>query len=136
MEETVFCSSKSFLLLGETIFIEKPLLSIQFSWNQIYGYKCCHHCLEPLETANENAVRLANDPNIVLPYEDCCATRKSFHVKCPNCDAIFCSQSCLEEAFNTYHKVLCHVDPNHPYKGIKHPKDFVRFTFHTKLFFV
>ena len=24
--------------------------------------------------------------------------------------------SCLEEAWNKYHKVLCHVDPNHPLK--------------------
>ena len=101
---------------GETLFREKPLVSAQFSWNQVYGYKCCHHCLEPLESANENAVRLANDPNIVLPYDECCETRKNFHVKCPNCDAFFCSQSCLEEAWNSYHKVLCHTDPNHPIK--------------------
>ena len=51
---------------GETLFREKPIVSSQFSWNRVYGYKCCHHCLEPLETANENVVRLANDPNIVL----------------------------------------------------------------------
>merc|ERR1712156_1331088 len=49
---------------GETLFREKPIVSSQFSWNRVYGYKCCHHCLEPLETANENVVRLANDPNI------------------------------------------------------------------------
>jgi len=103
---------------GETLFREKPLVSAQFSWNQVYGYKCCHHCLEPLESANENVVRLANDPSIVLPYHESCSTRKNFHVKCPNCDAVFCSQNCLEEAMNKYHKVLCHTDPNHPIKVV------------------
>lgn len=99
---------------GETLFREKPLVSVQFSWNAVYGYASCHHCLEPLETANENAVRLANDANIVLPNHECCATRKNFHVKCPNCPVMFCSTSCQEEAWNGYHKTLCHVDPNHP----------------------
>ncbi len=101
---------------GETLFREKPLVSVQFSWNQVYGYKSCHHCLEPLESANENAVRLANDPNIVLPNHECCATRKNFHVKCSNCDVIFCSKSCQEESWTSYHKILCHIDPNHPLK--------------------
>ena len=99
---------------GETLFREKPIVSCQFSWNRVYGYKCCHHCLEPLETANENVVRLANDPNIVLPNHECCSTRQSFHCKCPHCDCWFCSKSCQEEAWNSYHKVLCHNDPNHP----------------------
>ena len=77
---------------GETLFREKPLVGVQFSWNQVYGYKSCHNCLEPLESANENAVRLANDANIVLPNHECCATRKNFHVKCPSCEVIYCSQ--------------------------------------------
>ena len=101
---------------GETLFREKPLVSVQFSWNQVYGYKCCHHCFEPLETANENVVRLASDPNIVLPYHECCLTRKNFHVKCQNCDVLYCSESCREEAWHSYHKILCHNDPNHPLK--------------------
>ncbi len=101
---------------GETIFKEKPIASVQFSWNVECKYRACHHCLEPLETANENAVRLANDPNIVLPYHEACASRSSFHVKCPNCDVVYCSASCQEESWNSYHKVLCHVDPKHPLK--------------------
>lgn len=101
--------------MGETLFRDKPLVSVQFAWNQVYGYKSCHHCIEPLETAQENTVRLANDPNIVLPFHECCTTRPSFHVKCPNCDVWFCSKSCQEESWDSYHKILCHKpDPNHP----------------------
>ena len=99
---------------GETIFREKPLVRVQFSWNRLYEYKACHHCLEPLESANENAVRLANDHNIVLPYHEACATRSTFHTKCASCDVAYCSQSCKDESWSTYHKVLCHRDPKHP----------------------
>lgn len=105
--------------VGETLFREKPLVGVQFLWNQAYGYKSCHNCMEPLESANENAVRLANDPNIVLPHHEICPTRKSFHVKCPNCEVMYCSQSCLDEGWNSYHKVLCHTDPNHPIKVVE-----------------
>lgn len=90
---------------GETLFREKPLVGVQFSWNQVYGYKACHHCLEPLESANENAVRLANDANIVLPNHECCATRKNFHVKCPSCEVIYCSQR-----FQIYLEIIINAD--------------------------
>ena len=60
---------------GETLFREKPLVSCQFSWNVDYGYKACHNCMEPLETAQENVVRLSGNSNLLLPYTDCCTTR-------------------------------------------------------------
>jgi hypothetical protein len=60
---------------GETLFREKPMVSCQFSWNVDYGYKACHNCMEPLETAQENVTRLSGNPNLILPYPDCCTTR-------------------------------------------------------------
>lgn len=100
----------------ETLFKEKPLVSCQFSWNKLYGYKACDHCLEPLETASENAVRLANDSNIVLPHHEVCAARRAFHTKCPGpCGSVYCAQSCQEDAMKSYHRLLCHPpDPGHP----------------------
>lgn len=52
---------------GETVLQEDPMVSAQFVWNAEYGYRACHYCLEPLETAMENVHRLANDTNIILP---------------------------------------------------------------------
>jgi len=105
-------------LAGETIFRERPLVSAQFCWNAHYGYRCCHFCMEPLETAQENVQRLANDANIVLPHGDCCATRAGFHCECPNCGVRFCSETCMEEAYRAWHKTLClrsrDPDPAHP----------------------
>ena len=60
---------------GETLFREKPMVSCQFSWNVDYGYKACHNCMEPLETAQENVIRLSGNPNLLLPNTDCCSTR-------------------------------------------------------------
>ena len=62
--------------------------------------------------------RLANDANIVLPHGECCATRKDFHVECTNCGVCYCSESCMEDAYNAWHKTLClrsrEPDPTHP----------------------
>ena len=60
---------------GETLFREKPMVSSQFSWNTEYGYRACHNCMEPLETAQENVIRLSGNPNLLLPHTDCCSTR-------------------------------------------------------------
>ena len=60
---------------GETLFREKPMVSCQFSWNAEYGYRCCHNCMEPLETAQENVIRLSGNSNLLLPYTDSCTTR-------------------------------------------------------------
>ena len=60
---------------GETLFREKPMVSSQFSWNAEYGYRACHNCMEPLETAQENVIRLSGNPNLLLPHTDCCSTR-------------------------------------------------------------
>lgn len=94
-------------LKGETLFREKPMVSCQFAWNSAYGYKACHHCMEPLETTQENVTRLTGNPNLLLPNTECCSTRPAFHVSCPACDIKYCSQACLDEAIETYHKTLC-----------------------------
>ena len=62
-------------LKGETLFREKPMVSCQFSWNTEYGYRACHNCMEPLETTQENVIRLSGNSNLLLPYTDCCSAR-------------------------------------------------------------
>ncbi|CAH8518719.1 unnamed protein product [Schistosoma guineensis] len=90
----------------DILFSEDPLICCQFSWNKLYGYKACDHCLCPLETSEENARRLTNNPSLVLPYPEA-----SFHcsqtVHCPNCLANYCSPNCLESAALTYHSPMC-----------------------------
>ena len=122
---------------GQTLFRESPLVSCQYTWNEAYLYKACHYCMEPLETAQENARRLSDDPGLILSHHDsCCDTKKAFHVKCPDCSAEFCSKACLEEAWNKWHKTLCSPnaehDPNHPFtrlieiwKNIHYPPETV-----------
>ena len=54
----------------------------------------------------------------MLPHGECCATRKDFHVECANCGVRYCSESCMEDAYNAWHKTLCfrsrEPDPTHP----------------------
>ena len=76
---------------GETLFREKPVVAAQFCWNECSGYRCCHHCFEPLETAQENAVRLTGDYSVVLPYTaEACPTKPAFHTTCTQCQVEFC----------------------------------------------
>ena len=76
---------------GETLFREKPVVAAQFCWNECSGYRCCHHCFGPLETAQENAVRLTGDHSVVLPYTaEACSTIQTFHISCPMCGVQFC----------------------------------------------
>ena len=74
--------------------------------------------MEPLETAQENVSRLTGDPNVILPHNECCQTRVTFHVNCPYCGVSYCSKQCQEEAWASFHKTLClrtnTPDPAHP----------------------
>ena len=74
--------------------------------------------------------RLANDANIVLPHGECCATRKDFHVECANCGVCYCSESCMEDAYNAWHKTLClrsrEPDPTHPLVNLVSELIFLR----------
>ncbi|KAK8753657.1 hypothetical protein OTU49_000996 [Cherax quadricarinatus] len=103
---------------GEVIFEERPLVSCQFLWNAAYGYLACDFCMRPLETAEENACRLTQNPQLTLPYPECCDTKKDAVVECPYCDASYCSRDCRESAWNQYHETLClrsfMPDPSHP----------------------
>ena len=83
------------------------MVSAQFSWNSSAGYKACHLCMEPLETAQENVSRLTGDPNVLLPNTQCCVTRVSFHTTCPLCGVAYCSKDCLEDAWISFHETLC-----------------------------
>ncbi|GFQ98691.1 SET and MYND domain-containing protein 5 [Trichonephila clavata] len=92
---------------GDVIFEERPLVCAQFLWNQAYGYLACDYCMRPLETAEENVRRLTHMPDLVLPYPECCSTRKDECVECPYCEVSYCSYSCREQAWEQYHQVLC-----------------------------
>lgn len=84
---------------------ESPLISSQFTWNKEYSYLCCDHCLLPLETAQDNARRLASDKNIILPLS---ITELADDVlNCNNCGASYCSSKCAETAQSQYHNFEC-----------------------------
>jgi len=91
----------------DIIFEEQPLVSCQFLWNSMYGYKSCDHCLKPLETAEQNVQRLAARSDIQLPYPECCNTTPQHHVKCGQCDIYYCCKDCQEMARRQYHERLC-----------------------------
>uniref|UniRef100_V9KWB1 Protein-lysine N-trimethyltransferase SMYD5 n=1 Tax=Callorhinchus milii TaxID=7868 RepID=V9KWB1_CALMI len=103
---------------GETIFVERPLVSAQFFWNALYKYKACDHCMRPLETAEENGRRLSANPDLILPHQEQCSVRPQLHQLCPFCQVVYCSAECKQVAFNQYHQALClgpsKDDPKHP----------------------
>ncbi|XP_022918762.1 protein-lysine N-trimethyltransferase SMYD5 [Onthophagus taurus] len=100
---------------GDVIFEETPFVCCQFSWNSEYKYKACDYCLKPLETAQENARRLTGQPNLELPFPDCCTTDKSKIVLCFNCNVEYCSEECKMNSWNDYHKMLCvGLNTTHP----------------------
>ncbi|XP_033214772.1 SET and MYND domain-containing protein 5 [Belonocnema kinseyi] len=103
---------------GETILEEKPLVCCQYSWNADYGYSACENCLSPLETAQENVFRLCGKRDIILPYPECCETKKEFITDCETCGVKYCSSECKSQAFQRYHQTLClqsrEKDKGHP----------------------
>ena len=102
----------------EVLFKEQPLVCSQFAWNRFYQYKACDHCMKPLETAEENVRRLAEDSSINLPHlKENCVTKKEFHVACVQCGTEYCSNNCRNLALDSYHESLCvgaQNDPSHP----------------------
>lgn len=92
---------------GDLILTEKPILCCQFSWNTDYGYLACDNCMLPLETAEENARRLTGKSDLILPYGECCETKKEQTTECPACGIKYCSTECLNEAYQKYHQTLC-----------------------------
>ncbi|KAI5740179.1 hypothetical protein M8J76_001256 [Diaphorina citri] len=100
---------------GDLIFEEKPLVCAQFSWNTAYGYLACEYCMRPLETAEENARRLSGGTVPELQFPECSPTDKSSHVKCQQCQVKYCSESCRSEAWDQYHRTICHTDDTSPF---------------------
>ncbi len=102
----------------DVIFKEQPIVSAQFAWNRMYQYKACDNCMTPLETAEENVRRLAEDSSIDLPYlKENCSTKKELHVACVQCGIEYCSNTCRNIALDSFHESLCvgaQNDPNHP----------------------
>lgn len=75
--------------------------------------------MRPLESAQENIRRLAEDSTINLPHlKQCCTTNRSLHCACVNCGIGYCSEDCRSQAYHLYHQSLClgenHQNPSHP----------------------
>jgi hypothetical protein len=75
--------------------------------------------MKPLETAEENVRRLAEDPTITLPYlKENCATNKELQCACNQCGVEYCGNMCRNLALDKFHESLCigeqKSDPNHP----------------------
>ncbi|VVC40614.1 SET domain [Cinara cedri] len=100
----------------DLIFDEEPFVSCQFSWNNLYGYRACNHCLCPLESISENITRLTNAMITEVPFEDHCPVNNLVQnfVQCESCKVWYCSRKCLETAYNRYHQLLCRPDGNDP----------------------
>ncbi|KAJ8014636.1 hypothetical protein DPEC_G00017690 [Dallia pectoralis] len=108
---------------GDSIFVERPLVSAQFLWNSLYKYKACEYCLRALETAEDNARRLSGIPGLTLPHPELCSVRPEMHQACPQCQVMYCSMECRQSAADQYHRTLClgssQDDPDHPMNKLK-----------------
>uniref|UniRef100_A0A8C8M1M2 Protein-lysine N-trimethyltransferase SMYD5 n=1 Tax=Oncorhynchus tshawytscha TaxID=74940 RepID=A0A8C8M1M2_ONCTS len=99
--------AKKAIKKGDTIFVERPLVSSQFLWNSQYKYKACEYCLSALETAQDNARRLSGNPGLSLPHTELCKVRPELHQACPQCQVMYCSNECRQAAADQYHRALC-----------------------------
>lgn len=64
--------------------------------------------MRPLENAQENVRRLAENQAIILPHlKECCETQKSLHRKCNKCGVEYCSEQCQMASLAQYHQALC-----------------------------
>ncbi|XP_053604845.1 histone-lysine N-trimethyltransferase SMYD5 [Plodia interpunctella] len=101
---------------GDVILEEDPLVSCQFAWNAAYRYLACDHCMRPLETPEQNVRRLSCKPDIVLPHSNCYETNLENVTTCDQCGVLYCCESCKQQAYVTYHRLLCHdiSDVQHP----------------------
>jgi len=110
--------AKRSFVVDDVLFKEQPLVSAQFAWNKFYRYKACDYCMQPLETAEENVRRLAEDSSINLPYiKENCATNKENHCACNQCGIEYCSNACRNLALDRFHASLCvglQNNPSHP----------------------
>ena len=77
--------SKTSIEKGAVILQEKPIVSAQFAWNELYKYRACEFCMGPLETAEENSRRLTENPSLILPFPECCEVKPAECVSCPGC---------------------------------------------------
>lgn len=85
---------------GDLILEEKPLVCCQYSWNTDYKYLACDHCLQPLETAEENVHRLTGNKDLILPLMEYCMTNKNSISECEACGTKYCSLECQTDAWH------------------------------------
>ncbi|KAL5022319.1 hypothetical protein ScPMuIL_001474 [Solemya velum] len=91
----------------DIIFEEEPLVCAQFVWNKFYHYTACEYCLRSLETAEEMGRRLTENSSLILPYPECCGVNVADFAVCKQCQAVYCNEECLKQAWTEYHQVLC-----------------------------
>lgn len=97
---------------------EQSFVSSQFSWNQAYGYLACDHCMKPLETAEENVRRLANDKSLTIPLQEHDPNKNVSIRICVQCGVKYCNEECRVTALEKYHLTACmgnyRQDDSHP----------------------
>lgn len=72
----------------DIILEERPLVSSQFSWNELYKYQACEYCLRSIETAESMARRLSNNESLALSHPECCDVDLSQISPCPQCQVL------------------------------------------------
>lgn len=105
----VFANKK--IVKGDIILEEEPFVSCQFEWNKAYNYLACDYCLKSLETAQDMAKRLVQNPNYKLPFPEMAPAPINI-VYCEKCKAAYCSLKCKESAYNSFHQVMCPGNKN------------------------
>lgn len=103
---------------GDVLFEERPIVSSQFLWNELYKYTACEYCLKSLETAEQQCQRLTENPVFTLPFPECCEAKVDKYVVCPQCQVVYCCEECRTAAWTEYHRTLCmgpsRQDGDHP----------------------
>ncbi|XP_046978047.1 histone-lysine N-trimethyltransferase SMYD5 [Vanessa cardui] len=101
---------------GDIILEEEPLVSCQFAWNAAYRYLACDHCMRPLETPEQNVIRLSGKPDILLPHSNCFEDDLLNITSCNQCGILYCSEECKVNSLAIYHRTLCYIqnDAHHP----------------------
>ena len=103
-------SNKNFKA-GDLIFEENPVACAQFSWNTLYKYTACDHCMRSLETAQEMARRLSGNSDLQLPHPECCeiARSRASQVSCPRCQVGLSRKLITQLSFNICISQATHV---------------------------
>lgn len=100
---------------GDIIYVEKPLVSFQQSYNRQEAWTCAHCCrflgtLDQQFAKHLGLTRLRINSNIHLPESEAYVDKEHPCVPVPclgGCGEEYCSEECRESAFVRYHHLLC-----------------------------